>query len=67
MFHHHPFIVKNSYESKHYIVICRHGCPWTFRARRNDDTWRITSVVQPYTCYTNVDDTKHPQLSSRFI
>jgi hypothetical protein len=68
VFHHRPFIGKNSNENKCYVVICRHGCPWTVSARRrNDDTWRIISVVQPHTCCTNVDDTKHPQLSSRYI
>jgi hypothetical protein len=67
MFRHRPFNVKNSDESKCYTVICLRGCPWTVHARRNDGTWRITSVVQPHTCSTNVDDTKYPQLSSRFI
>jgi hypothetical protein len=46
VFHHCPFIVKNSDESKCYIVICLCGCPWIVCARRNNDTWRITSVVQ---------------------
>jgi hypothetical protein len=32
-----------------------------------DYSWRITSVVQPHTCLTNVDDMNHAQLSSRFI
>jgi hypothetical protein len=67
VFHQRPFIVTNLDESKRYIVICRCGCPWTVHARRNDGTWRVTSVVQPHTCSTNVDDTKHPQLLSRFI
>jgi hypothetical protein len=67
MFHRHPFIVKNSDESKRYIVICRCGCPWIVRARRNGNTQRITTVAQPHTCSTKVDDIKHPQLSSRFI
>jgi hypothetical protein len=65
MFHRHPFIVKHSDENKHCVVICHHGCPWTVHARRTKDgSWRITSVIQPHTCSTNVDNRKHPQLSS---
>jgi hypothetical protein len=68
VFHHHPFKVKHLYENKRYIVTCRRCCPWTVRAREGKDgSWRITSVVQPHTCFTNVDDMKHTQLSSRFI
>jgi hypothetical protein len=68
VFHHHLFMVKHSDENKCYIVTCHHGCPWTVYARKGkDDTWRITSVVQPHTCLTNVDDRRHAQLSSRFI
>jgi hypothetical protein len=41
---------------------------WTIRARKEmDGNWRITSLVQPHTWFTNVDDRKHTQLSSRFI
>jgi hypothetical protein len=55
-------------ENKRYVLTCRHGCPWTIRARKGKDyIWRITSVVQPHTCLTNVDDMNHAQLSSRFI
>jgi hypothetical protein len=32
-----------------------------------DGSWRITSVIQSYTCLTNVDDRNQAQLSSRFI
>jgi hypothetical protein len=68
LFHHHSFIIKNSDENKHYVVNCHHGCPWTVHARRrNGDNWRITCVIQPHTCCNNMDDRKHPQLSSRFI
>jgi hypothetical protein len=68
VFHHHPFMVKHSNENKHYIITCHHGCPWTVHARKEKDgNWRITSVVQPHTCLTNVDDRNHAQLSSRFI
>jgi hypothetical protein len=63
-----PFIVKHSDENKCYIVICRRGCPWTIHARiGKDGCWRITSVVKPHTCSSNVDDRKHAQLSSRLI
>jgi hypothetical protein len=62
------FIVKHSDENKHYVITCRHGCPWTVHARKaKDDNWMIPSVVQPHTRFTNVDDRKHAQLSSRFI
>jgi hypothetical protein len=55
-----PSIVKHSDENKCYVVICRRGCPWTVRVRKGkDDRWRITSVVQPHTCSTIVDDMKH--------
>jgi hypothetical protein len=68
MFHHHPFIVKHSDENKRYVLTCRHGCRWIVRATKgNDDSWRITSVVQPHTCLMSVDDMDHTQLSSRFI
>jgi hypothetical protein len=68
VFHHRLFMVKYSDENKHYVVTYRHGCPWTVRARKGeDDNWRITSVVQPHTCLTNMNERKHAQLSSRFI
>jgi hypothetical protein len=68
VFHHRPFNVKHSNENKCYVIICHHGCPWTFHARKGkDDSWRITSVVQPHTCFTNVIDSKHVMLLSRFI
>jgi hypothetical protein len=35
--------------------------------KEKDDSWRITSVLQPHTCLMNVDERKHTQLSSRFI
>jgi hypothetical protein len=66
--HHCPFMVKHSDENKRYIITCHRGCPWIVRAGKGKDgSWRITSVVQPHTCLTNVDDRKHAQLSSRFI
>jgi hypothetical protein len=68
VFHHRPFIVKHSDENKCYVLTYRRGCPWTVHARKwNDCSWRITSVVQPHTCLTNMDDMNHVQLSSRFI
>jgi hypothetical protein len=68
VFRQHSFIVKHSNENKRYVVPYRRGCPWTVHARKGkDDSWRITSVVQPHTCLTNVDDMNHTQLSSRFI
>jgi hypothetical protein len=68
VFHHRLFIIKHSYENKRYVITCRRGCPWTVHARKGKyDSWRITSIVQPHTCLTNVDDIKHAQLSSRFI
>jgi hypothetical protein len=68
VFHHHPFMVKHSDENKRYVLTCRRGCPWTVRTRKEKDcSWRITSVVQPHTCLTNVDDMNHTQLSFRFI
>jgi hypothetical protein len=58
--HHRRFIVKHSDENKRYIITCHRGCPWTVCARKvKDDSWRITSIVQPHTCFTNVDDRKH--------
>jgi hypothetical protein len=49
-------------------LTCCHDCPWTVHARKEKDgSWRITSIVQPNTCLTNVDDRNHIQLSSRFI
>jgi hypothetical protein len=35
--------------------------------KEKDDSWRITSVVQPHTWFINVDNRRHAQLSSRFI
>jgi hypothetical protein len=68
VFHHRSFMVKHSDGNKRYIVTCHRGCPWTVHARKGkDDSSRITSVVQPHTCLTNVDDRNHVQLSSRFI
>jgi hypothetical protein len=68
VFHHHPFIVKHSDDNKRHVLTCRRGCPWTVHAKKgNDCSSRITSVVQPHTCLTNVDDMNHVQLSSRFI
>jgi hypothetical protein len=50
VFHHRPFIIKNS-DEKCYVVIYHRGCPWTVNARRrNNDTWWITSVFQSHTC-----------------
>jgi hypothetical protein len=49
MFHHRPFVVEHSDENKRYIVTYRRGCPWTVHARKGkDNSWRITSVVQPH-------------------
>jgi hypothetical protein len=68
VFHHRPFIIKHSDENKHYVLACHHGCPWMVHARKGkDDNWRIISIVQPYTCLTNVDNMNHAQLPSRFI
>jgi hypothetical protein len=68
VFHHRPFMVKHSNENKRYVITCRRGCPWTVHAKKGKDgSWRITSVTQPHTCLTSVDDQKHAQLSSRFI
>jgi hypothetical protein len=68
VFHHRLFMVKHSDENKCYVVTCHRGCPWTIHTRKGkDDSWRITSVVQPHTCFMNVDDRYHAQLSSRFI
>jgi hypothetical protein len=68
VFHHHHFMVKHSDENKRYILTCRRGCPWTVHVRKGIDcSWRITSVVQPHTCLTNVDDMNHAQLLSRSI
>jgi hypothetical protein len=66
--HHPPFMVKHSNEYRRYVFTCHRDCPWAVHARKgNDDSWRITSVVQPHTCLMNVDDRNHTQLSSRFI
>jgi hypothetical protein len=68
VFHHRSFMVKHSDENKCYVVTCRRGCPWIVHARKGKDgSWRITSVIQPHTFVTNVDDRKHTQLLSRFI
>jgi hypothetical protein len=68
VFHHCLFIVKHSDENIRYIITYHRGCPWTIHASKGkDDSWRIISVVQPHTCFTNVDDRKHAYLSSRFI
>jgi hypothetical protein len=68
VFHHCPFIVRHSNDNTCYIITGHHGCPWIVGARKgNDGNWRIISVVQPHTCFTNVDNRKHAQLSSRFI
>jgi hypothetical protein len=68
VFHHRPFMVKHLDENKCYVLTYRRGCSWTVCARKwKDCCWRITSVVQPHTCLTNVDDMNHAQLSSRFI
>jgi hypothetical protein len=63
-----PLWLNTPDENKRYVLNCRRECPWTFHARKGkDDSWMITSVVQPHTCVTNVDDRNHIQLSSRFI
>jgi hypothetical protein len=68
IFHHRPFMVKHSDENRRYVLTCHRGCPWTVHVRKGkDDSWRITSVVQSYTCLTNVDHRNHAQLSSRFM
>jgi hypothetical protein len=68
VFHHRPFMVKHSDENKCHIVTCCRGCPWTVHARKEKNgSWRITSVVQPHTCVTNVDNMKYTQLLLRFI
>jgi hypothetical protein len=68
MFHHGPFMVKHSNENKCYVITCCYGCTWTVRARKEkDNSWRITSVVQPHIRVTNVEDRKRVQLSLRFI
>jgi hypothetical protein len=60
VFHHCPFIVKHLDENKRYVVICHRGCPWRVHARKGkDSSWRITSVIQPHTCSTIVDDKEH--------
>jgi hypothetical protein len=41
-------------------MLHRRGCPWIICSRKGkDDNWRMTSVVQPHNCFTNVDDSKH--------
>jgi hypothetical protein len=68
IFCHHSFMVNHSDENKCYVLTCRRDCPWTVHTRKGKDgSWRITSVVQPHTCLTNVDDMNHVQLLSRFI
>jgi hypothetical protein len=68
VFHHHPFMVKHSDENTRYILTCHRGCHCTVHARKgNDCSWRITSVVQPYTCLMNMDDMNHAKLLSGFI
>jgi hypothetical protein len=68
MFHHRPFMVKQSDENKRYVITCHRGCTWAVHDRKGKDgCWRITSVVQPHTCMMNVDDRKRAQLSSKFI
>jgi hypothetical protein len=68
VFHHRPFLVKHSDENKRYVLTCHHGCPCIVHARKvKDGSWRITSIVQPHTCLTNVDNRNHAQLLSRFI
>jgi hypothetical protein len=68
VFHHHPFMVKHSDENKLYVFTYRRACPWAVRARKGKDcNWMITSVIQPHTCLTNVDDMNYAQLSFRFI
>jgi hypothetical protein len=37
MFHHHSFMVKHLDENKRYVLTCRRGCPWTVRARKEND------------------------------
>jgi hypothetical protein len=60
--------VKHSDKNKRYIITYRRGCPWTLHDRKvKDGSWRITIVVQPHTCVTNVDDRKHAQLLLKFI
>jgi hypothetical protein len=61
-------MVKHLDLNRHCVLTCHHGCPWTVHARKEKDcSWRITSIVQPHTYLTNVDDRNHAQLSSRFI
>jgi hypothetical protein len=68
VFYHRSFMVKHSNENKRYVLTCRRDCPLTVHARKGkDDSWRITTVVQPHTCLMNVNDMYHAQLSSRFI
>jgi hypothetical protein len=68
MFYYRPFMVKHSDENKCYVITYRCGCPLTVHAKKEkDNSWRIASVVQPYTCLMNADDRKHAQLSSRCI
>jgi hypothetical protein len=68
MFYYRPFMVKHSDENKCYVITYRCGCPLTVHAKKEkDNSWRIASVVQPYTCLMNADDRKHTQLSSRCI
>jgi hypothetical protein len=68
VFHYRSFMVKHSDENKRYIITYHRGCPWIVHDRKGKDgSWRITSVVQPHTCLTNMDNRKHAQSLSRFI
>jgi hypothetical protein len=63
MYHHRPYTITHSDRELRYHVICKNGFPsmWRLNARKrqSDGKWRISKVVQPYTCVDNKGKENH--------
>lgn len=65
--HHRPHRITQSDSALRYTVRCKQEqakCEWRLCARlQRSGNWKITSVVQPHTCFSSASAGKHKQLT----
>lgn len=66
---HRSFSVVHSNKNLRYDVMCKQGClwhvwSWIIRSTRQ---WRISKVVQPYTCHSSQPKGVHSQCTAKYL
>ena len=66
---HRPFTVVHSDKNLRYDVMCKQGCLWRVWSRRVQSTgqWRVSRVVQPYTCSSSKPKQVHAQCTAKYL